>query len=126
MTRNAYMAQINLQINSDRAMVFVITAMEVFNNENLLGFLKRSWKIVHGDSSLEKLKMKIVHTCAFHFIKNSKEILKETLPVSNRKIGMWIPSLLMNRDNMQDLDPAVKLVNCNVFEIYNTTRPSFY
>ena len=33
-----------LQINSDRAMVFVITAMEVLNNENLLGFLKRSWK----------------------------------------------------------------------------------
>ena len=35
---------------------------------------------------------------------------KKTLPVSNRKIGMWIFWLLMNRDNMQDLERAVKLV----------------
>ena len=54
MMKNEYILQIKpcksqpLQINSDRAMVFVITAMEVFNNENLLGFLKRSWKIVQA------------------------------------------------------------------------------
>ena len=66
-----------LQINSDRAMVFVITAMEVFNNENLLGFLKISWKILHGHASVEELKITMVHTSAFHFMKNSKEIVKK-------------------------------------------------
>ena len=58
-------------------MAFVIKAMEVFNNENLLGFLKKSWKIVNCDASLEELKMTIVHTCAFHFMKNSNEIVKK-------------------------------------------------
>ena len=43
-------------------------------------------------------------------MKNSKEIVKKTLPVSNSKTGMWILSLFMNRDNMQDLERAVKLV----------------
>ena len=81
-----------------------------FSNENLLSFLKRSWKIVHGDASLEELKMTIAHTCAFHFMKNSKEIVKKKLPVSNRKTEMWILSLLMNRGNMQDLERPVKLV----------------
>ena len=54
--------------------------------------------------------MMIVHTCTFHFMMNSKEIVKRTLPASNRKIGMWILSLFMNRNNMQDLERAVKLI----------------
>ena len=58
-------------------MVFVIIAIEVLDSENLLGFLKRSWKILHGDASLEELKMTMVHTCAFHLIKNSKEVVKK-------------------------------------------------
>lgn len=35
---------------------------------------------------------------------------KKTVPISNRKIGMSILSLLMNGDNMQDLESVVKLV----------------
>ena len=54
--------------------------------------------------------MTIVRTCAFHFMKNSKKIVKKILPISNRNMEKWILSLLMNRDNMQNLDGTVKLV----------------
>ena len=65
---------------------------------------------MHGDASLGELKMTIVRTCAFHFMKNSKKIVKKILPISNRNMEKWILSLLMNRDNMQNLDGTVKLV----------------
>ena len=42
-----------VQINSDRAMVFIMTAMQVFNNETLPMFLERSWRIVHGLASIK-------------------------------------------------------------------------
>ena len=44
-----------VQINSDRAMVFVVTAVRVFNNETLVMFLERSWKILHGSATLKEL-----------------------------------------------------------------------
>ena len=66
--------------------------------------------------------MTIVHTCAFHFMMNSKEIVKRTLPVSSRKIGMWTLSLFMNRDNMQDLERAVKLIVIIICSKFVTSR----
>ena len=70
--------------------------------------------------------MTIVHTFVFHLMKNSKEIVKKTLPVSNRKIGMWILSLLMNRENMEDLESAVKLVVIIMCSKFATPQARLY
>ena len=99
-----------VQINSDRAMVFVVTAMRVFNNETLVMFLERSWKILPGIATLKELQLTVIHTCAFHFMRNAKEIVKRTMKVGSRSAGMWMLSLLMNRVNMRDLESAIKLI----------------
>ena len=66
-----------VQINSDHAMVFIMTAMQVFNNKTLLMFMERSWRIVHALASPKELQLAVIHTYAFHFVRNSKEIVKK-------------------------------------------------
>ena len=100
----------SVQINSDRAMVFVVTTMRIFNNETLVMFLKRSWKILHGIATLTELQLTVIDTCAFHFMRNAKEIVKRTMKVGSKSAGMWMLSLLMNRGNMRNLEIAIKLI----------------
>ena len=57
-----------LQINSDGAMTFVLSALMFFNSENLLQFLKRTWRIVKGNVKDNDLTLTIVHTCLFHLM----------------------------------------------------------
>ena len=99
-----------VQINSDRAMVFVVTVMRVFNNETLVVFLDKSWKILHGTATLKELRLTGIHTCAFYFMRNAKEIVKRTMKVGSRSVGMSMLSLLMNRENIRDLESAIKLI----------------
>ena len=54
-----------LQINSDRAVTFVLSALMVFNSENLLQFLERAWGIVKGNAKDSDLTLTILHTCSF-------------------------------------------------------------
>ena len=63
-----------MQINSDRAMKFVITAIQVFNGESRRDFLQRAWNIVTENGNVEEL----LHTCAFHFMRNARDIVKST------------------------------------------------
>ena len=103
-------------------MVFVVTAMRVFNNETLFMFLKRSWKILHGVVTSKELQLTVIHTCAFHFMRNAKEIVKRTMKVGSRSAGMWMLSLLMNRENMRDLESAIKLIITVTCSKYLTNR----
>ena len=54
-----------------------MTAMQVFGNKTLSMFLERSWRIVHGLASFIGLQLTVIHTCAFHFMRNAKEIVKK-------------------------------------------------
>ena len=99
-----------VQINSDRAMVFIMIAMQVFNNETLPMLLERSWRTVHGLASIKELQLTVIHTCAFHFMRNAKEIVKKTMPSGAKSVAMWMLSLLMNRETMKDLENAVELI----------------
>ena len=79
-----------VQTNSDRPMVFIMTVVQVFNNETLSMFLDRSWRIVHGLASFKQLQLTVIHTCAFHFMHNAKEIVKKTMPSGARSVAMWM------------------------------------
>ena len=56
------------------------------------------------------MQLTVIHTCAFHFIRNAKEIIKRTMKVGSRNGGMWMLSLLMNKKNIRDLERAIKLI----------------
>ena len=40
-------------------------------------FLERSWRIVHGLASFKELQLTVIHTCAFHYMRKAKEIVKK-------------------------------------------------
>ena len=79
-----------VQINIDRAMVFVVTVMRVFNKETLVMFLEKCSKILHGIATLKESQLTVIHTCAFHFMRNAKGIIKRTMKVGSRSAGMWM------------------------------------
>ena len=103
-------------------MVFVVTAVRVFNNETLVMFLERSWKILHGSATLKELQLTVIHTCAFHFMRNAKETVKRAMKVGSRSAGMRMLSLLMNRENIRDLKSAIKLIILVTCSKYLTNR----
>ena len=59
-----------VQINSDHAMVFIVSALHVFNAESFETFLSRAWSIANGIATSRELEKTIIHTCAFHFMRN--------------------------------------------------------
>ena len=61
-----------------------MTAMQVFGNKTLSMFLERSWRIVHGLASFKGLQLTVIHTCAFHFMRNAKEIVKKNSADSSK------------------------------------------
>ena len=98
-----------VQINSDRAMVFIVSALQIFNGESFQEFLKRTWKIVNGKAELGDLQKTIVHTCAFHYMRNVKDLVKTNYKAKGKSVGIWILSLLMNAETLQDIDDIVNL-----------------
>ena len=67
-----------------------MTAMQVFNNETLPMFLERSWRIVRGLASIKELQLTVIHTCTFHFRRNTKEVVKKTMPSGAKSVAMWM------------------------------------
>ena len=64
------------------------------------------------------MQLTVIHTCAFYLMQNAKEIVKRTMKVGSKSAGMWMLSLLMNREYMCDLESAIKLiivVTCSKF-----------
>ena len=55
-------------------------------------------------------------------MRNAKEIVKRTMKVGSRSAGMWMLSLLMNRENMRDLESAIKLIIIVTCSKYLTNR----
>ena len=99
-----------IQVNSDRAMGFILSALQVFNGETFHQFLQRAWRIVLGKAENSDLTLTIVHSCAFHFMRNSKDLVKKSFKTGSRAIGMWMLSLLMNTKTMEELNKAVLLI----------------
>ena len=100
-----------IQINSDRALTFVITALQVFNGETLLKFLKRSWRIIHGEAMEDDLQLTIVHTCSFHLMRNGREIAKNCYGSKGpRSNAMWMISLLLNASDLKEMDTIFAMI----------------
>ena len=83
------------QINSDRAWVFILASLIVFNKEDYRDYLDRCFRIVTGGGSKADLGKTVIHACTAHIMKDIKKICQDHYQ-HRRKAGMYMFSLLLN------------------------------
>lgn len=60
-------------IHSDRASVFLLAGIQVFNNDETMDqYIERCWRIVQGTATERDLDVTVIHACLGHFMKNVK------------------------------------------------------
>ena len=60
-------------IHSDRALVFLLAGIYIFNNDETMNlYIERCWRIVQRTASKRDLELTVVHACLGHFMKNVK------------------------------------------------------
>ena len=89
-------------IISDQSMVFILAALQEFNNEDMGGFLARCWKIANGTASADESKKTLVHLCASHFMNSCKKFILKKIGKKNKVSYMYMIGLLMNCKTMKD------------------------
>jgi hypothetical protein len=58
-------------IHSDRALVFLLAGIQVFNNDETMDrYIERCWRIVKRTATKRDLELTVVHACLGHFMKN--------------------------------------------------------
>ena len=92
-------------------MTFVLSALMVFNSENLLQFLERAWRFVKGNAKDNDLTLAIVHTCLFHLMRNARDIVKSSYTSQGpRSNPLRMISLLMNATTLQEMDTIFAII----------------
>lgn len=92
------------QVNSDRSLVFLQSALLEFCGETINTFRSRAWRILNGTASTADLRKTVPHGCLSHTMKNFKELCKSHYK-SNLQYGMFMLSILVN---VEDLPTATK------------------
>jgi hypothetical protein len=60
-------------IHSDRALVFLIAGIQIFNNDETMDrYIERCWRIVQRTATKRDIELTVVHACLGHFMKNVK------------------------------------------------------
>ena len=59
---------------SDRAQVFLIAALQVWNNESMNEFLQRAYRIVTNEAVDKDYELTNIHACLAHVLLVSKAI----------------------------------------------------
>ncbi len=60
-------------IHSDRALVFLIAGIQVFNRDETMDrYIERCWRIIQHTASKRDLEITVLHACLGHFMKNVK------------------------------------------------------
>ena len=82
-------------ICSDRAWVFLMGTVKIFNCDNLPKFMERAWRIVNRFGTIQDFQyLTIPHACASHFMKNVRNLCK-TINCRGKFVTYAI-SLLLN------------------------------
>ncbi|CAF1647365.1 unnamed protein product, partial [Adineta ricciae] len=91
-------------IHSDRALVFLLAAIEVFNfDETMARYIERCWRIVQGTANKRDLELTIIHACLGHFMKNVKRNATKELSKKQVPFGMWLAALLVNSSTLDEM-----------------------
>ena len=100
-----------LQINGDRVMAIVLSALMAFNSENLLQVLERAWRIAESNAKDKDLTLTVVHTCYFHLMQNARDITK----IGDTSQGpspntLWMIRLLTNASKLKEMDAIFAII----------------
>jgi hypothetical protein len=61
-------------IHSDRALVFLIAGIQIFNNDETMDhYIERCWRVVQRMATKRDIELTVVHACLGHFMKNVKK-----------------------------------------------------
>ncbi|CAF4236445.1 unnamed protein product, partial [Adineta steineri] len=118
--KNAY-SQVKIEpfprprfILSDRAQVFLIGALRVWNNETLKDFLNRAYRIVTGNSTNHDNELTNIHACLAHVLKDTRKNINKYIEKKYRELAMWSIALLINTGTWVKFQNNWRLV-CYVF-----------
>lgn len=109
------------QINSDRSLVLIITALLEFNQETLSLFRSRAWRILIGDATESDIKKVMPHGCLSHMMKDFKTLCKKYY-AANFEYGMYLFSLLINVDTIQAAKTTLKSIFYILLSKYLTPK----
>ncbi|CAF0902184.1 unnamed protein product [Adineta steineri] len=101
-------------ILSDRAQVFLIGALRVWNNETLKDFLNRAYRIVTSNSTNHDNELTNIHACLAHVLKDTRKNINKYIEKKYRELAMWSIALLINTGTWVEFQNNWRLV-CYVF-----------
>ncbi|CAF3205771.1 unnamed protein product [Rotaria sp. Silwood2] len=99
---------------SDRAQVFLIASLRVWNNENMNDFLNRAYRIVTGCGTKLDCDKTNIHACLSHVLLDSRKIINKCIPDEFRNFAMWCIALLINTSTWNEFINNWRLI-CFVF-----------
>lgn len=97
-------------IVSDQSWVFILTAMNIFNGENLQQYLQRTWDALTGNTSQGNLRSSnktVIHLCSSHVMNKLKKFVKDSCR-SKMNLALYILSLMMNCRSLSDAECIVR------------------
>ncbi|CAF4164381.1 unnamed protein product [Rotaria sp. Silwood2] len=101
-------------ILSDRAQIFLLAALHVWNNESLKDFLNRAYRIVNDNTNDDDLKMTNIHACLAHVLLDTRKTINKYIVEEFRELAMWSIALLINTSTWYEFKQNWKLI-CLVF-----------
>ncbi|CAF1441600.1 unnamed protein product [Adineta ricciae] len=99
---------------SDRAQVFLLAAIQIWNNETMKDFLNRSYRIVNGEGKKADFRKTNIHACLSHVLLDSRKMVNKLLGESLRDLAMWSIAVLINTSTWCEFKSNWELI-CVVF-----------
>ncbi|CAF3829497.1 unnamed protein product [Rotaria sordida] len=99
---------------SDRAQIFLIGSLQIWNNESMKDFLNRAYRIVNGNADDNDLKMMNIHACLSHVLLDIRKTINKYIEEQFRELAMWSIALLINTSTWYEFKHNWKLI-CLVF-----------
>ncbi|CAF2137982.1 unnamed protein product [Rotaria magnacalcarata] len=95
---------------SDRAQIFLIAALQLWNNESMKDFLHRAYRIVNDNADDTDLQTTNIHACLAHVLLDVRKTINKFIDERYRELAMWSIALLINTSSWFEFKHNWKLI----------------
>ncbi|CAF2149342.1 unnamed protein product [Rotaria magnacalcarata] len=95
---------------SDRAQIFLIVALQLWNNESMKDFLHRAYRIVNDNADDTDLQTTNIHACLAHVLLDVRKTINKFIDERYRELAMWSIALLINTSSWFEFKHNWKLI----------------
>ncbi|CAF1488393.1 unnamed protein product, partial [Adineta steineri] len=99
---------------SDRAQVFLLAALQIWNDESMHEFLHRAYRIVTDKATDYDLQLTVIHACLAHVLIDTRKTINKFIDKQYRELAMWSIALLVNTSTWNEFQNNWKSI-CVVF-----------